>query len=91
MRWRYISFSLLITLIHIFCWLFVMNFCAVYVNSNKEWVIGSIISLSIQLFAIKIIGCLILSSFRTLAKRFYTVKFVLRTYSFLNFIFKYVL
>lgn len=91
MRIRFVIFSALCICIHVFCWLFVMNFCAVYINSNKEWIIGSIISISIQLIGLKVVGCLILSLFREIAKRYHNVKFVVKTYSVLTFIIRYML
>lgn len=91
MRIRFVIFSALCIIIHVFCWLFVMNFCAVYINSNKEWIIGSIISISIQLIGLKVVGCLILSLFREITKRYHNVKFVVKTYSVLTFIIRYML
>lgn len=68
-----------------------MNFCAVYINSNKEWIISSIISISIQLIVLKILGSLFAASFRELAKRYYNINFIVRTYTIVLFIIKYIL
>lgn len=91
MKWRYILYSISIGLFHCFCWLLVMNFCAVYINSNKEWLIESIISLLLQLFVIKAIFILIVCIVRQLAIAYYKIKFIVTVYKIIRWISKYII
>ena len=70
MMCRYITWTLIITLIHFTNWYFVMAFCAIYTNSNKGWIIGSLISIGIDIVLIRPIFSLTKTLMRLLAKSY---------------------
>ena len=69
MRIRYCLWFTYITLIHLFCWYYVICFCAVYPSNSYPWFYDSIISLLLEFLILSTILHLILSILRQLAKR----------------------
>ena len=53
MKFRYSLWLIIITIVHFINWYFVMSFCSIYKNSNKGWLIGSLISVGLDIFLIK--------------------------------------
>ena len=70
MRLKYLLWLIIITLIHFTNWYFVMSFCAIYINSNKGWLIGSFISIGIDIILIKPVISTIKTLVRLLAKSY---------------------
>lgn len=67
MRIRYALWTFVVLSIHITLWYFVVIFCSVYVNSNKEWLIGGIIAIGLDLFVFKLMYSVIKGILRQLA------------------------
>lgn len=53
MRFRHIIYIAILSVIQFTFWYYVMAFCSVYINSNKEWLIGALIGNAIDTFALK--------------------------------------
>ena len=70
MKIRYLVWIITIVFIHFTNWYFVMAFCSVYINSNKGWLLGSIISIGIDVILIKPIISLIKTLVRLFAKKY---------------------
>lgn len=70
MRWRYVSYVIAVSIIHMISWFFVMSFCTVYINSNKEWLYGCLISVIIDFFIVCPLFSIIKGLIRWLAKTF---------------------
>lgn len=68
MRLRYALWTIIVVAIHITLWYFVVVFCSVYVNSNKEWLIGGLIAIGLDLFVFKLMYSVIKGILRQLAK-----------------------
>mmetsp|Transcript_21413 Transcript_21413/g.22226 ORF Transcript_21413/g.22226 Transcript_21413/m.22226 type:complete len:91 (+) Transcript_21413:3863-4135(+) len=54
MRTRYIIWIFLVGTIHTLSWYYAMCFCGVYINSNKEWLMGAFISIFLSIFVFEV-------------------------------------
>ena len=84
MRLRYNLWFAYIILIHLFCWYYVICFCAIYPNNSLLWFYGSIISICLDWFIIGILPSIFLSIIRKIAKRFIHKKYIAYTYYFVR-------
>ena len=70
MKIRYILWIVIFSTVHFVCWYFVTAFCAVFIHSNKEWLVGSIVSVIIDVFLMKPIFSISRTLLRLLAIEF---------------------
>lgn len=81
MFWHYLRFFAVAISLFIFSWYYVMCFCGVYINSNKSWFMGVLISIIIDLIFIKLLFIFLLCSLRYLYKKYnykvYKVLFII--------------
>ena len=70
MKIRYLVWITTILIIHFTNWYFVMAFCSVYINSNKGWLLGSLISIGIDVILIKPVISFIKTLVRLIAKTY---------------------
>ena len=68
MKIRYGIWFTYITIIHFFCWYYVICFCSIYPNNSYPWFYGSIISLLLEFLILGIIVSFTLYVFRYLAQ-----------------------
>ena len=90
MRIRYCLWFTYITLIHLFCWYYVICFCAVYPSNSYPWFYGSIISLLLEFLILSTILHFILSILRHIAKRKKTNKYAINMYVYFRKIYSYI-
>ena len=82
MTLRYMLWFTYIFLIHLFCWYYVICFCAIYPNNSIPWIYGSIMSICLDLFIIGVFPSLLLATIRKIAKRFKHNVCIVITYNF---------
>lgn len=70
MKCRYITYTSIITIIHLICWYFVMAFCSVYINSNVGWVYGALISFTLEVFVMRPGLCVMKGLLRWLVQKY---------------------
>jgi hypothetical protein len=70
MRWRYLLYIVVGTVLHALAWYYVTAFCSVYISSSISWICGGFISLIIKLFITQMLLPLIHTVIRAICVRF---------------------
>lgn len=66
--------------LQLFCWYYVIAFCAIYTKSSVNWFLGGLTTLIIDLIIMAHVYIILHCIFRYLAKKWYLNKYYLKLY-----------